>query len=148
MKSSAARTKYSRDIVALTGSILGLLASLLDWFVLKPNRLASGTGLNIAEALGWHYTIIIACLWFLCVFLSLVEKTHKRGILLAVVANIIIILSAIILMLGSSQAVTGEMPRVSLSIGVWLTCLAVYMLLFTVGQRGTPGSFLTASLPM
>ena len=42
----------SRDNVALTGSLIGLVSLLPGWLILKPNRLAAGTSLHLWEGLG------------------------------------------------------------------------------------------------
>ena len=131
------RQLMSRDNVALTGSLIGLLSLLPGWLILKPNRLAIGTSLNLCEGLGVTPAAVITALWLVSLGLSLIHVRSLRGIALGFTANAICILTMILVGSASSRLLEGEtaLARVSLSTGVWTTLAGAYIVVFASRQR-------------
>jgi len=127
----------SPDRVALTGTILGLSALLLSWLILKPNRLAVGTSLNLWESLGGGAAVAIVVLWLVCLVLSLAEGKRSHGIAVGVSANLILILTFILVGLASNRLLQGEaaIARVSLGTGFWVTLAGVYTVIFAARRH-------------
>lgn len=131
------RRMISPDRVALTGTILGLSALLLSWLILKPNRLAVGTSLNLWESLGGGAAVAIVVLWLVCLVLSLAEGKRSHGIAVGVSANLILILTFILVGLASNRLLQGEaaIARVSLGTGFWVTLAGVYTVIFAARRH-------------
>jgi len=131
------RRMISPDRVALTGTILGLSALLLSWLILKPNRLAVGTSLNLWESLGGGAAVAIVLLWLVCLVLSLGEVKRSHGIAVGVSANLILILTFILVGLASNRLLQGEaaIARVSLGTGFWVTLAGAYTVIFAARQH-------------
>ncbi len=131
------RRLISPDRVALTGTILGLSALPLSWLILKPNRLAAGTSLNLWQSLGWSAAVAIVLLWLVCLMLSLVEKKRSQGIAVGVSANLILILTFMLIGLASNRLLQGEtaIARVSLGTGFWVTLAGAYTVIFAARRH-------------
>jgi len=131
------RRMISPDRVALTGTILGLSALLLSWLILKPNRLAVGTSLNLWESLGGGAAVAIVLLWLVCLVLSLGEVKRSHGIAVGVSANLILILTFILVGLASNRLLQGEaaIARVSLGTGFWVTLSGAYTVIFAARRH-------------
>ena len=125
------------DSVAITGSVIGLLSFLLGWLTLKPNRLAAGTPLNVWESAGWDGAAIILGLWLMCLVVSLTGKGRWSAAALGIAANAVLIITFILAGLAASRllAEEGAIARISLGAGVWITVLAVYILIFASRQK-------------
>jgi len=126
----------TRNSVAVTGSLIGLLSLPFGWITLKASRLAAGTSLQLWEAFGWSVAAAIIALWLVCLALSLAENNKRRAIAAGITANVILVLTFICAALAANRltATSGEFARVSLSAGVWITVAAVYMLVFAARQ--------------
>ncbi len=113
----------TRDSVAITGSVVGLLSFLLGWLTLKPNRIAAGTSLNLGESVGWGEAAVILALWLVCLALSLMPRGRVKAVMLGVAANLILIATFLLVGLAASRLLEGEesFARVSLSSGIWIT---------------------------
>jgi len=131
------RRMISPDRVALTGTILGLSAVLLSWLILKPNRLAVGASLNLWESLGGGAAVAIVVLWLVCLVLSLAEGKRSHGIAVGVSANLILILTFILVGLASNRLLQGEaaIARVSLGTGFWVTLSGAYTVIFAARRH-------------
>ncbi|MFC1862116.1 ABC transporter permease [Chloroflexota bacterium] len=131
------RRLISPDHVAITGSIIGLASLLAEWLILKPNRLAAGTSLNLWESLGEAGAIAIAGLWLLCLTLSLVKLRRLRGIALGSAANAVLILTFVLVGLGSNWLLQGEpaIARVSFGTGFWTTLAGAYAVIFAARRQ-------------
>lgn len=141
----------SRDNVALVGSIIGLLPVLLGWFTiklgpltlklgwltLKPNRLASGTSLNLWESFGWDGSIILLGLWLTCLTLSLTGRGRLQPAILGTAANLIFVITFLFAGIEASRLLVGEetFARVSLGAGFWITLVGAYIVIFAARQR-------------
>lgn len=129
--------RFTHDSLAITGSIIGLLSVLPGWLTLKPNRLASGASLELWESVGWTGTAIILGLWLGCFALSLVGKRRGQAVALGIIANLVLVTAFLLSGSTARQLLAGEAPvaRVSLSTGVWVTALGVYILISACRQR-------------
>ena len=127
----------TRDSVALTGSVIGLISLLLGWLTLKPNRLAAGTGLSLWENTEWEGVALILGLWLICLTLSLTGRGRLNAIALGTAANLVLIASFTLAGLTASRILAGEAPftRVSLGAGIWVSILAAYILIFAARPR-------------
>jgi osmoprotectant transport system permease protein len=131
------RRLISPDRVALTGSIIGLSSLLLGWLTLKPNRLASGTGLSLWESFDIAWFAVITGMWLLCLILSLVQLRRLRGVGLGITANIILVVTFVLIGLASSHFLEGEPPaaRVSPDAGFWVTLAGAYVVIFAARRQ-------------
>ena len=68
------RRLISRDSVALTGSVIGLVSLWFGWLTLKPNRLANGTSFGLWEVMGQEVAAAIILLWLVCLVFSRLGK--------------------------------------------------------------------------
>ncbi|MFQ5520309.1 MAG: hypothetical protein ACE5FK_02825, partial [Candidatus Methylomirabilia bacterium] len=67
------------DSVALVGSLTGVLSLALNWFTVKPNRLAAGTSVPLWEVVGLPGTLVLGALWLLCLALAVAPITRARS---------------------------------------------------------------------
>ena len=126
----------TRDSVAITGSVVGLLSFLFGWLTLKPNRIAAGTSLNLGESVGWGEAAVILALWLVCLALSLMPRGRVKAVMLGAAANLILIATFLLVGLAASRLLEGEEPfaRVSLSSGIWITAAGAYIVIFASRQ--------------
>lgn len=122
------------DKLAAVGSIIGILSLVFGWFTLKPNRLASGISLGLPVSIGWVLTLLLSMLWLACLFLAFQPKRNWQPFTLGSIANVILILCLIFLGSVSTRLVqeNTEGARISLGAGIWITFLAVYLIVFSV----------------
>ncbi|NQT73194.1 MAG: ABC transporter permease [Chloroflexi bacterium] len=126
-----------RDSVAITGSVLGLASLLLAWLILKPNRLLSGTGLELWDSAGRDETVIILVLWLVCLGLSLASNTRLSAFVIGLLANIILIYTFVLVgyTAGDLLETSPQFARISLGAGFWLTIVAAYVLIHASRRR-------------
>jgi len=131
------RRLVTRDSVAVTGSVIGLFSFLFGWLTLKPNRIAAGTSLGLWESMDWTGPVVILVLWLVCFILSFVGKGTLWAVILGAIANLILVISFVLIGLAASRLLEGEAPfaRVSLGVGVWMTFAAAYIVVFAARQR-------------
>jgi len=125
-----------RDNVAVTGSLVGLVSLLLGWLTIKPNRIAAGTSLNLWDSIDWpEATVVIVC-WVVCIVLSLVGKHKLAALVLGIIANLVLVVSFLLIELGARNLLQGapELSRVSPSAGFWLTLAGAYVAIFGARQ--------------
>jgi osmoprotectant transport system permease protein len=129
--------KLAGNSVAIAAAIIGLLSISFGWVTLRPNRLAAGQSMHLWEATDWYGTTVIVCLWVVCIILSLAGKRNLPGLMLGMTANVILILTFILAGFASNTILEGEpsFARVSPGAGIWITILAVFMLVFAARQR-------------
>jgi osmoprotectant transport system permease protein len=127
----------TRDNIALAAVVLGLVACILGWQTLKPNRLASGNSLNFGASLGWGWGATLIFLWCLCLLAIFVQDKKSRAMLLGLAANAILILTVVLTGTSAIRLLQSapQFARVSPGSGIWLTLIAVYVLIFAV-RRG------------
>jgi osmoprotectant transport system permease protein len=121
------------DKLAAVGSIIGILSLVFGWFTLKLNRLASGISLNLPSSIGWVLTLLLSALWLACLFLAFRPKKNWQPFMLGSIANIILILCLIFLGSVAARLVQENTERVRISpgAGIWITFLAVYLIVFS-----------------
>jgi osmoprotectant transport system permease protein len=126
-----------RDSVAITGSVLGLASLLFAWLTLKPNRLLSGTGLELWNSAGWDDTVIILVLWSVCLGLSFAGNKRLHAFVLGVLANVILIYTFVLAghTAGNLLQTAPQFARISLGAGFWLTIAAAYILIHASRRR-------------
>ncbi len=131
------RRLIAPDSVAIAGCVIGLLSLPFGWLTLKPNRLASGTGLKLWDSAGWEATAIILGLWLICLVFSLLGLRRWRAIAVGLVLNAIFILTVWLAGATASNLLNSisSFARVSLGAGVWITFLGVYVSLFACRQH-------------
>jgi osmoprotectant transport system permease protein len=129
--------KYGFDKLAITGCLLGIFSLFLPWLSIKPNRLSAGIGLQLIEFSVFAFIIVFSVLWIFCLFLSLYKKDRFNSFALAVVINIIFILTFLSISRESASLLQNSAPsvRVSLSVGFWVTLLACYIVIFSASKR-------------
>lgn len=136
------RRLVTRDSVAITGSVIGLFSLLFGWLTLKPSRIVAGTSLSLWESVDWTGSAVILALWLVCLTFSFVGKGTLKAVILGTAANLILVISFLFTGLAASRLLEGEAPfaRVSLGIGVWMTLVAAYIVVFAArqGLRNSP----------
>lgn len=130
------RRLVARDNVAITGSVIGLFSLLLGWLTLKPSRIVAGTSLSLWESVDWTGSAVILALWLVCFTFSFVGKGTLKAVILGTAANLILVISFVFIGLAASRLLEGEAPfaRVSLGVGVWMTLVAAYIVVFAARQ--------------
>lgn len=130
------RRLVTRDSVALTGSVIGLVSLLFGWLTLKPNRVAEGTSFGLWESAGWPVMLAMTGLWVTCLVLSLVAGKVVRKVSLGVIANLIVAVTFITVGWTSGRLLETQdaIARVSLGAGFWLTLGGAYVVVFSARQ--------------
>jgi len=128
---------FAPDSVAVTGTVIGLLALVPGWLTLKPSRVAAGVSLKLWE-LEWGAVGLFVVLWSACLVLGLIG-VKRRSIFLGILANLIIILTLIFAGFAASRlhATATPIARVAPGAGIWLTLFSAYVLIFAVCQNLT-----------
>ena len=131
------RLLVARDSVAITGSVIGLASLLFGWVTLKSSRIVSGTSLSLWESGGGAGLAVILVLWLICLALSFWGKRKLPAVILGAAANLILVISFLFTGLSASRLLEAEAPfaRVSLGVGVWMTLVAAYVVIFAARQR-------------
>lgn len=130
------RRLVTRDSVALTGSVIGLVSLLFGWLTLKPNRVAAGTSFCLWESAGWPVMLAMTGLWVTCLVLSLVAGKVVRKVSLGAIANLIVAVTFITVGWTSGRLLETQdaIARVSLGAGFWLTLGGAYIVVFSARQ--------------
>lgn len=130
------RRLVTRDSVALTGSVIGLVSLLFGWLTLKPNRVAAGTSFDLWESAGWPVMLAMTGLWVTCLVLSLVAGKVVRKVSLGAIANLIVAVTFITVGWTSGRLLETQdaIARVSLGAGFWLTLGGAYVVVFSARQ--------------
>ncbi|HUV43514.1 MAG TPA: ABC transporter permease [Dehalococcoidales bacterium] len=130
------RRLVTRDSVALTGSVIGLVSLLFGWLTLKPNRVAAGTSFCLWESTGWPVMLAMTGLWVTCLVLSLVAGKVVRKVSLGAIANLIVAVTFITVGCTSGRLLETQdaIARVSLGAGFWLTLGGAYIVVFSARQ--------------
>ncbi len=108
----------------------------LSWFSLRPSRLETGLNYNIFNSAGLVPAIALISLWVLCLFFS-IKASKLFSLMLGISANGVLITSFLIINLGTGNLIRGspDSARVSPGIGLWLTFLACYIIIFAAAKR-------------
>ena len=123
--------------VVLAGSAIGLAGLVLGDFVInRPNRLASGQGLSVFEALPvWQWGLLIA--GFVCLGgIALFPK--RRLVLAATVLPALLALGLLWVQGATASALVesgGPFARVSIGSSLWLALLGLFIVFTDLQQR-------------
>jgi len=130
------RRLVTRDSVALTGSVIGLVSLLFGWLTLKPSRVAAGISFGLWESVGWPVMLTMAGLWVTCLVLSLVAGKTVRNVSLGTIANLIVAVTFVTVGWTSGRLLETQdaIARVSLGAGFWLTLGGAYVVVFSARQ--------------
>ncbi|MEE8412917.1 MAG: ABC transporter permease [Dehalococcoidales bacterium] len=125
------------DKVAAFGSVIGLISLLAGWLTLRPNRLVSSPSTSLWGSFGNYGAVSLVVLWLICLVLSLSGLRNRRGLLLGITANAILILTLVLVGFNASRLseAAPEIARVSISSGVWLTLAGAYVLIYAARQN-------------
>jgi osmoprotectant transport system permease protein len=118
------------NAIMVLGASIGLIALLLPWLLFKPNRLVLGSARSVWQLEPFWAVMLFGC-WVLLLALSFV-RLPTRGIFYTVLVALAT-LSSGFLTGGNTNALlkeAGEIARVSISGGAWLTLVAVYVATF------------------
>ncbi len=123
------------NAITVLGGAIGVLSASLPWLLFRPNRLVQGDALAVWQLSGpWHWLALVA--WAL-IGLSGLWRSSLRGYVGT--ALLVGAIAAIALTISSNAALllsgAGEFARVSVSGGVWLMLLAIYIAAFGVGTE-------------
>ncbi len=124
------------DSVAVVGCLVGFSALLLNWFSLKPNRIASGEPLGLWESAGGGFAAVVLCLWIGCLVLSLSGGGRRGAVLRGAAANVILVVVFALAGTTASRLLEEQdsLSRVSLGAGFWLSFLAAYIVILAARQ--------------
>ena len=118
------------NAIMVLGASIGLIALLLPWLLFKPNRLVPGSARSLWQLEPFWALVLLGC-WFLLLMLSFV-RLPARGVFYSVLVALAA-LSGGFLIGGSTNSLlkdAGEIARVSISGGAWLTLVAIYVASF------------------
>jgi osmoprotectant transport system permease protein len=126
--------------IALLGASIGTLSvALLPLLILKPNRLLAGKGVS-ALGFGLEGWALLG-LFMIAAALS-VLRVKARGLLLALLGNVVLILSSLVIGLQATARTTGNpLARVSPDGAAWLSWLGAGLLIYgglNAWRGGTP----------
>jgi osmoprotectant transport system permease protein len=131
---TSASSPVSTNAITVLGAVLGVLSALLPWLLFRPNRLVQGEGLMVWQLPGVTPWAVVA-VWVL-LGASGFWRSKARG-WLGVAALVAVVLLIGFTLAGSSASLVaqaGEFARVSLSGGLWLNVVALYVAAFGVGR--------------
>ncbi len=131
------------DRLTIAGSLMGLVSIGLNWFNFKPSRLESGLGQTIMGSAGWVFVVLLFILWMLCLLLSF-RRQLAFSVMLGLASNAVLIASFTIISVGASNLIKEgpESARASPALGMWLTFLACYIVIFSAVKRVSGHRFL------
>jgi osmoprotectant transport system permease protein len=140
-------SKFGVNVVSAAASILGLSSLFIDWFKLKANRLVTGHGLGFFDSLGTPLGLFLVAVWLATLAVSVLNPRWSNRIL-----PLFFIGSLTGVVIGSGVAArtllagAGDVARVGLSGGFWISFFAVYLLYFVVTRKGQPFSLILSVL--
>jgi osmoprotectant transport system permease protein len=125
--------------ITLLGGTLGVVAMLLPWLSLKPNRLLAGQGVGLTEVASPFGYLALAA-WVVVLISAFLPKKIRPWLSSIAVALALLFAS---LYMGSGTAAlvleSGQNARVSPSSGTWLGILAFYISLFGLSRESRFG---------
>ncbi|WP_100641007.1 ABC transporter permease [Marinobacter salexigens] len=125
----------NRVIPALALSALACVW-LLDFGLVQPNRIVSGTGYGLYAATGWLGAVVVSSLLAVAVGLAL-RPTHKRFWVLALLLITALMALPLLLEMLAQRKLPEDSAYARIGIGAGFWCLAFFlalMLLETLGQ--------------
>lgn len=123
--------------MALTGVILGAPSSLITWWTLRENRIVSGEGLHLHDALGWPVQAAVLLLWLGCLAAAFFGKKRGAALFYGATTNVVLFLAFFLSGLAARLLLSHEPPaaRLSPGAGFWLTIAASYITIFAAKER-------------
>lgn len=123
------------NAITVLGGAIGVLSAALPWLLFRPNRLVQGNALFAWQLSGpWHWLALLA--WALIALIG-AWRSNLRGYIGT--ALLVAAIAALALTISSNAALrltdAGEFARVSVSGGVWLALVAMYVAAFGVGTE-------------
>ena len=118
------------NAITALGGVFGLLALALPWLLFKPNRLVLGEAQGLLQ-LEPSWAFVLGFAWLIVLVLSFV-RVPARGVPLTIALAVVTTSSAFLIGTNTDALVreAGEIARVSLAGGVWLTLFALYVAIF------------------
>ena len=133
------------DRVTLAGAVIGLLSFGLHVVVLRPNRLSSGDGLFVWNALPSPEALILTLLW-LCALGTGFSFRENRPFRLApgLIGNVILVLIFLFTARMAGNTADPDLPflRISIGFGGWIMAFAAYILILSSQQKLAGKGFL------
>lgn len=128
--------RVAPDRLALTGAVIGLASLGASWLTLKPNRLVSGTGLRLWEAVGPGMAAVIISLWVAALVLALRLRGRGPSLALGAIANTVLVLNFAFAGTAAGRMLEGQpdFARVALGGAPWLAIIAVFFLIYAARQ--------------
>ena len=136
--------RFAPHKVGLTASLAGLVSLLaLAFGTVAPFRIATGSPVNLFEALGTPAAVALVTLWLACLAASLVgarsaRASLARGLISAALIVALVWLSGVAAerMLASETA----LARYSMGAGVWLSAFSAFALVVASRREAGEGS--------
>jgi len=125
--------------VASAAAVLGISVVFVDWFTLKVNRLVTGQGLGLFESLGPLLGAFLLLSWVVVLVIALIRPRWSN-----LVYPFLFFIVLFEVLAGSGHAAArllagaGELERVSLSGGFWVSIFAVYLFYFAITRQWQP----------
>ena len=120
-------------VVAIAGSILGVAATLAPGYVsFRPNRILDGTSASALHAFGPFAWVLLSA-WVLAALVSAAPiAVRAKGLAVGLLAGSTVVLSVwrIGVLARDYLAEKGDIARLSLGLGFWLSLLAAYLVIF------------------
>ena len=125
-----------RSHVALLGSLLGTASLLLPWLNVRSTRLTAGIGVGFFGIADTPLAAAVVALWAVALVASMEFAGGRRAVLLGIVGTALLPLSLLVAGIGSAALLNSAsaLSRASLAGGVWMSLLAVYLLLHTAQE--------------
>jgi osmoprotectant transport system permease protein len=125
--------------ITLLGGALGVVAMVLPWLSLKPNRLLAGTGIGLTE-FSTPFGFLSLVVWVVVVLTAFLPA-KLRPWLSSIAVALALLFVSLYIGRGTSELVAeaGKNARVSPSSGAWLGILAFYISLFGLSRESRFG---------
>jgi osmoprotectant transport system permease protein len=125
--------------ITLLGGVLGVVAMILPWLNLKPNRLLAGKGVGLTE-FSTPFGYLALVVWIFVTLTACLPKTFRPWLSSIAVATALLFASLYVGQ-GTAELIAeaGKNARVSPSSGAWLGILALYISLFGLSRESRFG---------
>jgi len=132
--------KVGIDKVTLAGAFIGLLSLGFHFVILRPNRLSSGEGLLVWNALPSPETLLLVLLWICALGTAFsYRENHAFRLAPGLIGNVILVLVFLLTarMAGSTTDPGLPFLRISIGFGGWMMAFAAYILILSSQQKLT-----------
>ncbi|HOO89226.1 MAG TPA: ABC transporter permease [Syntrophales bacterium] len=133
------------DRVTLAGAVIGLCSFGLHFAVLRPNRLSSGDGLFVWNALPSSEAIILVLLWLCALGAGLLYRKNRPFRLApGLIGNVVLVLVFLFTAGMATNTTDPDLPflRISIGSGGWIMAFASYILILSSQQKLADRGFL------